>query len=179
MKNGPIYSAVLGAATTMICLGLEFALLPAVVVGVVAYAAGNMAGALVGCCPINGSVSRTGIAEQNGCKSQVMSLSASVSMGVVLLFGTDILAYLPVPILTGIVMAALIGTIEFGIAKKVWNSDKHEFLIFLTAFLGVLILGTIYGVILGVVLSFIAVIIRAVNTVDAMTATVEDVPFGT
>jgi 5-bromo-4-chloroindolyl phosphate hydrolysis protein len=42
MKNGPIYSAVLGAATTMICLGLEFALLPAVVVGVVAYAAGNM-----------------------------------------------------------------------------------------------------------------------------------------
>ena len=42
MKNGPICSAVLGAATTMICLGLEFALLPAVVVGVVAYAAGNM-----------------------------------------------------------------------------------------------------------------------------------------
>lgn len=42
MKNGPIYSAVLGAATTMICLGLEFSLFPAVVVGVIAYAAGNM-----------------------------------------------------------------------------------------------------------------------------------------
>ena len=42
MKNGPIYSAVLGAATTMICLGLEFTLFPAVVVGVVAYIAGNM-----------------------------------------------------------------------------------------------------------------------------------------
>lgn len=129
---------------------------------ILAYAAGNMAGSLVGCCPINGSVSRTGIADQYGCKSQVMSLSASVTMVVVLLFGTDLLAYLPVPVLTGIVMAALIGIIEFGIAKKMWQSDKHEFLIFQTAFLGVLILGTIYGVILGVVLSFIAVIIRAV-----------------
>ena len=129
---------------------------------ILAYAAGNTAGALVGCCPINGSVSRTGIADQYGCKSQVMSVSASATMVVVLLFGTDLLAYLPVPVLTGIVMAALIGIIEFGIAKKMWQSDKHEFLIFLTAFLGVLILGTIYGVVLGVVLSFIAVIIRAV-----------------
>ncbi|MBQ3163118.1 MAG: SulP family inorganic anion transporter [Lachnospiraceae bacterium] len=129
---------------------------------ILAYAAGNTAGALVGCCPINGSVSRTGIADQYGCKSQVMSVSASATMVVVLLFGTDLLAYLPVPVLTGIVMAALIGIIEFGIAKKMWQSDKQEFLIFLTAFLGVLILGTIYGVVLGVVLSFIAVIIRAV-----------------
>lgn len=129
---------------------------------ILAYAAGNAAGALVGCCPINGSVSRTGIADQYGCKSQVMSLSASATMVLLLLFGTDLLAYLPVPVLTGIVMAALIGIIEFGIAKKMWQSDKQEFLIFLTAYMGVLILGTIYGVILGVVLSFIAVIIRAV-----------------
>lgn len=129
---------------------------------ILAYAAGNAAGALIGCCPINGSVSRTGIADQYGCKSQVMSLSASAAMILVLLFGTDVLAYLPVPVLTGIVMAALIGIIEFGIAKKMWKSDKQEFFIFLAAFMGVLILGTIYGVILGVLLSFLAVIIRAV-----------------
>ena len=129
---------------------------------ILAYAAGNVAGAMVGCCPINGSVSRTGIADQYGCKSQVMSLTAGITMVFVLLFGTDLLAYLPVPVLTGIVLAALIGIIEFAIAKKMWQSDKHEFLIFLAAFLGVLILGTIYGVVIGVVLSFIAVIIRAV-----------------
>lgn len=129
---------------------------------ILAYAAGNLAGAAVGCCPINGSVSRTGIADQYGAKSQVMSVAASVTMVVVLLFGTDLLAYLPVPVLTGIVIAALIGIIEFKIAKKMWQSDKQEFFIFLAAFMGVLLLGTIYGVILGVILSFIAVIIRAV-----------------
>lgn len=129
---------------------------------VLAYAAGNVAGALVGCCPINGSVSRASIADQYGCKSQVMSISASITMVIVLLLGTDLLAYLPVPVLTGIVMAALIGIIEIGIARKMWKSDKREFLIFLAAFIGVLVLGTIYGVIIGMLLSFIAVIIRAV-----------------
>lgn len=129
---------------------------------ILAYAAGNMAGGLVGCCPINGSVSRAGIGDQYGAKSQVMSVAASVTMVLVLLFGTELLSYLPVPVLTGIVIAALIGIIEFKIAKKLWKSNKQEFFIFLAAFMGVLLLGTIYGVIIGVLLSFIAVIIRAV-----------------
>ncbi len=129
---------------------------------VLAYAAGNAVGAFVGCCPINGSVSRSGIADQYGCKSQVMSIAAALTMVVVLLFGTGLLAYLPVPVLTGIVIAALIGIIEFKMAKKMWQADKHEFIIFMAAFWGVLLFGTIYGVIIGVVLSFIQVIIRAV-----------------
>lgn len=129
---------------------------------VLAYAVGNVAGAFVGCCPINGSVSRTGIGDQYGGKSQVMSLTASVTMVLVLLFGTDLLSYLPVPVLTGIVLAALIGIIEIGVAKKTWKSDKQEFLIFMAAFLGVLLLGTVYGVIIGVMLSFVAVIVRAI-----------------
>ena len=129
---------------------------------VLAYAAGNAVSALIGGCPINGSVSRTGIADQYGCKSQVMSLSAAGTMLIVLLFGTKILAYLPVPILTGIVICALIGIIEAKVAIKTWKVDKQEFAIFVAAFLGVLLLGTIYGVIIGVALSFMQVIIRAV-----------------
>ncbi len=129
---------------------------------VLAYATGNAMSALIGGCPINGSVSRTGIADQYGCKSQVMSLSAAGTMLIILLFGTKVLAYLPVPILTGIVICALIGIIENKVAIKTWKADKQEFAIFLAAFLGVLLLGTIYGVIIGVALSFIQVIIRAV-----------------
>ncbi|MCH5250565.1 MAG: STAS domain-containing protein [Lachnospiraceae bacterium] len=129
---------------------------------VLAYAAGNAAGAVVGCCPVNGSVSRSGIADQYGCKSQLMSITAALTMVLVLLFGTGLLEYLPVPVLTGIVISALMGIVEFGIAKKTWEADKQEFTIFMAAFLGVLILGTIYGVVIGVILSFVAVIIRAV-----------------
>lgn len=129
---------------------------------VLAYAAGNVASALVGCCPVNGSVSRSGIADQYGCKSQIMSVTAGVTMILVLLFGTGLLKYLPVPVLTGIIFSALLGILKFDIAKKAWKADKQEFAIFMAAFLGVLILGTIYGVVIGVILSFIAVIVRAV-----------------
>ncbi len=128
---------------------------------ILAYSLSNLLAAFQGCCPLNGSVSRTGMADQFGCKSQVMSLSAGVVMAFVLLFGTGFISYLPVPVLTGIVIAALIGILEFGMAKKLWHADRMEFFIFMGAFLGVLILGTIYGVIIGVVLSFTAVVKRA------------------
>ncbi len=129
---------------------------------VFAYAVANVAGGMVGCCPINGSVSRTGIGDQYGGKSQVMSITAAATMVLVLLFGTKLLSYLPVPVLTGIVICALIGIIETDVAKKTWKQDKREFVIFAVAFLGVLLLGTVYGVIIGVMLSFVAVIVRAV-----------------
>lgn len=129
---------------------------------VFAYFASNLVSAFTGCCPLNGSVSRTGIADQYGCKSQIMSVTAAFTMLLVLLFGTGLLKYLPVPVLTGIVISALIGILEIKLAKKLWKANKQEFLIFMAAFFGVLVLGTIYGVIIGVILSFVAVIIRAV-----------------
>lgn len=124
----------------------------------------NLGSAVVGCCPINGSVSRTSMTEQFGSKSQMASIVAGISMLLVLIFGTDFIAFLPVPILTGIVMAALIGVMETKLAKRLWKESKIEFGIFLSAFLGVLIFGTIVGVIIGICLSFIDVLIRTTNT---------------
>ena len=129
---------------------------------VLAYSLANVASAVSGGCPLNGSVSRTGIADQFGCKTQLMSVTAAVTMLVVVLFATPLLEYLPVPILTGIVVAALIGIVECKLADKLRKVNRAEFFIFLAAMFGVLLFGTIYGVIIGVILSFIAVIIRAV-----------------
>ncbi len=116
---------------------------------VLAYAVGNLTAAVFGCCPVNGSVSRTGIADQYKVKSQIMSLTAGVMMLLILLFGTGFIRYLPVPVLTGIVISALIGTFEFGLAKRLKTIDREEYLIFYAAFFSVLILGTIYGVLIG------------------------------
>ena len=127
-----------------------------------AYAAAELAGSLVGCCPVNGSVSRAGIADQFRCRSQLMSLTAALFMLLILHFGTGLLRYLPVPILTGIVIAALIGNVDFPLARKLRRTNPRELLIFLTAFAGVLLFGTIYGVVIGVILSFFAVVVRAV-----------------
>lgn len=128
-----------------------------------AYGAMNLASAFTGCCPINGSVSRSGIADSFGCRSQLMSLSAFGTMLLVLLAGTPLLKYLPVPILTGIVMTALWGILDFQLAKKLWKTSRKELFIFLIALLGVLIFGTVYGVMIGVLLSFFEVAISAVT----------------
>ncbi len=127
-----------------------------------AYTAANFSAALTGCCPVNASVSRTGIVRQFGVKSQWQSVSACISMIAVLYFATPIIEYLPVPVLTAIVVSALMNACEFHIAKKLWKQSRNEFYIFLGALFGVLIFGTVAGVVIGVILSFVAVVVRAV-----------------
>lgn len=127
-----------------------------------AYSAMNFSSGIIGCCPVNGSVSRSGIADSYGARSQIMSVSASFTMVLVLLFGTAYLELLPVPILTGIVMTALLGIIDIKLAKKLWKSCRNELVIFVIAMLGVLIFGTVWGVAIGVVLAFFEVALRAV-----------------
>ena len=129
---------------------------------ILAYAAANFAAAAAGCCPVNASVSRTGIVRQFGAKSQWLSVSAAVTMLLVLWFGTPVIKYMPVPILTAIVISALMNACEFSVAKRLLRTSITEFYIFLAAFSGVLIFGTVAGVMIGIVLSFIAVVIKAV-----------------
>lgn len=126
-----------------------------------AFSLGNFAAAFTGCCPMNGSVSRSSMGEQYGGKTQLVSIVAGAAMIAVLLFGTGFIGYLPVPVLTAIVLSALMSATEFHLAKKLWKVSRTEFKIFCGAFLGVLILGTINGVLIGVILSFAAVIIKA------------------
>ena len=129
---------------------------------VLAYTAANFAASLSGCCPVNASVSRTGIVRQFGVRSQWFSVSAALVMVAVLYFAAPIIEYLPVPILTAIVISALMNACEFHEAAKLWKTSRNECYIFIGAFLSVLIFGTVAGVMIGVVLSFVAVVIRAV-----------------
>ena len=126
-----------------------------------AFAVGNLVAALTGCCPINGSVSRTAMGEQYQGKTQLMSIVAGLSMILVLLFGTGFIGYLPVPVLTAIVISALLGATEFELAVKLWKVSRTECFIFWGAFIGVLLLGTINGVLIGIILSFAEMVIRS------------------
>lgn len=114
---------------------------------------GNLAAALTGCCPINGSVSRTAISEQYQGKTQLTGIVAGISMILVLLGATGLIAYLPVPMLTAIVISSLLGATEFDLAVRLRKISKKECLIYWGAFWGVLTLGTINGVLIGIILS--------------------------
>ena len=98
--------------------------------------------------------------EQYQAKTQLTGIMAGFSMIVLLLCGTGFIGYLPIPILTAIVISALMGATEFDLAARLWKVSRTEFLIFMGAFLGVLLLGTINGVLIGIILSFTEMIIR-------------------
>lgn len=127
---------------------------------ILAFALGNFVAAFTGCCPINGSVSRTAMGEQYQGKTQLTGIVAGFSMMLLLLVGTGFIGYLPVPILTAIVISALIGATEFDLAVRLWQVSRTECFIFIGAFMGVLMLGTINGVLIGIILSFTEMIIR-------------------
>ena len=130
---------------------------------ILACAAGNIASAAVGCCPVNGSISRTSMNEQYGGQTQAVSLTAGIVMAVILMCATGFIGYLPVPVLTAIVISALVNVVEIHLAVRLFKVSRQEFLIFMAAFVVVLFLGTIYGVVAGILLSFVAVIIKATN----------------
>lgn len=127
---------------------------------ILAFSMGNFLAAFTGCCPINGSVSRTAMGEQYQAKTQLTGLVAGGSMIILLLFCTGFIGYLPIPVLTAIVISALLGATEFDLAARLWNVSRTECFIFLGAFFGVLFLGTINGVLIGIMLSFTEMIIR-------------------
>lgn len=130
---------------------------------ILACAAGNIASAIVGSCPVNGSISRTSMNEQYSGHSQVVSITAGITMTFLLLFFTGFIGFLPVPILTAIVISALMDVVEIHLCIRLFHQSQQEFHIFMAACISVLCLGTIYGVLIGVLLSFFAVITKAAN----------------
>lgn len=130
---------------------------------ILACAAGNIAAGLTGCCPVNGSISRTSMNDQFGGKTQAVSLAAGVTMVVILLSCTGFIGYLPVPVLAAIVVSALMNVVEFHLARRLFKVSRSEFYIFMAAFFAVLLFGTIYGVGIGIVLSFAEFVLKAAN----------------
>ena len=130
---------------------------------ILACAMGNIAAACVGCCPVNGSISRTSMNEQYEGKTQAVSVVAAITMAAVLLCATGFIGYLPVPVLTAIVISALMNVVELHLAVRLFKVSRKEFYIFVAACVSVLFLGTIYGVVIGLLLSFVAVVLRATN----------------
>lgn len=129
---------------------------------ILACALANGAAALTGSCPVNGSISRTSMNDQYGGHTQLVSVVAGIVMLGLLFTGTGFIEYLPVPVLTAIVISALMKVVEVHLALRLWKVRKRDFWIFVAAMLGVLFLGTVYGVVIGMLLSFIVVITEVI-----------------
>lgn len=126
-----------------------------------AYGLSNISSAFSGSAPTSASMSRTAANVEFQGKSQLTSLFSAVMMMLILVFLGDKLYFIPQPVLSAIVFAALYAVVrdeikEFtSIAKK----SKTESYVWFFAMLGVLLIGVIAGILIGLILAVIVVIV--------------------
>lgn len=141
---------------------------------ILAYGVANIAAAVSGTAPTSASVSRTAANEQFRGKTQVVLIVAAGVIAFVLLFLSGLLYYMPQPVLSAIVLAALVGVIDIDVSIALFRHTKREATIWLVSLVGVLAVGVLFGVMVGIVLSFLVIIVNVVSSQSAELGVISD-----
>ena len=111
--------------------------------------------------PIAGGLSQSAVNDKAGARTPLALVFASVTIGVCLLFLTDLLHNLPTVVLAAIVLVAVRGLIDLAALRHLWRVSRFEFSIAMVALVGVLLLGILKGVLLAVIVSLIMLLAAA------------------
>jgi sulfate permease, SulP family len=124
----------------------------------------NGASGLVGGFVVDGSLSKTSVADTAGQRTQVASLVNAVLILLTLLFLASLFEELPSATLGAVVIDAMIGLITFFDLKRYYRVSRTDWVFFMGAGLGILFFGIIQGILTGVVLSLLLLIARSSRT---------------
>ena len=122
------------------------------------------AAGLVGGFAVDGSLSKTSVADAAGQKSQMASLINAVFVLMTLLFLASIFKSLPSATLGAIVIDAMLGLIGFSDLRRYYRVNRSDWVFFLAAMIGILSVGIIVGILIGVILSLLLLIARSSRT---------------
>jgi len=111
--------------------------------------------------PVAGGLSQSSVNDKAGAKTQLSLVFASITIALVLLFLTGLLASLPTVVLAAIVLVAVKGLIKVSELRRLWTVSRAEFGVSMVAFAGVLVEGILRGVILAALVSLLLLIRRA------------------
>jgi len=104
---------------------------------------------------VEGPFSRSAVNYNAGCKTALSNVVMAVAVAVTLLFLTPLFFYTPLVVLSSIIIAAMLGLVDYEAAIHLWKLDKFDFFVCLSAYLGV-VFGTIeIGLILSVRISIL------------------------
>lgn len=72
-----------------------------------------------------------------GCKTAVSNIVMATAVMLTLLFLTPLFHYTPLVVLSAIIMVAMISLIDYEAAIHLWGIDKFDFIICISAYVGV------------------------------------------
>lgn len=120
----------------------------------------NVAVSAVRGYPVSSSASRVAVAEAAGARTQLHTLVASAGVVAILLLFGGVLASFPVAALGGVVIYAATRLIEWGEFRRLLRFRLREFLLAVSATLGVLLVDVLYGILIAVGLSVVDLLLR-------------------
>jgi high affinity sulfate transporter 1 len=123
--------------------------------------AANVAAGFFQGFPVSTSGSRTAVAEQAGAKTQITGVVGAAAIVLMLVLVPGLLKNLPQPTLAAVVIAASLSLADVPGVVRLWHQRRAEFLLSITAFLGVALLGVLEGIAVAVALSILNVFRRA------------------
>ncbi len=123
--------------------------------------AANVAAGFFQGFPVSTSGSRTAVAEQAGAKTQLSGVVGAALIVLMLVLVPGLLKNLPNPTLAAVVIAASLSLADVPGTLRLWRQRRVEFLLSITAFLGVALLGVLEGIAVAVALSILNVFRRA------------------
>jgi MFS superfamily sulfate permease-like transporter len=118
-------------------------------------AAANAAAGLTGTFVVNGSPTKTEMVDAAGGRSQLAHLTTAAIVGIVLLFLTRPLGFLPNAVLSAIVFLIGVKLVDVKGLAELWRVQRSEFLIAAIAAATVVARGAIAGIAVAVVLSLV------------------------
>jgi MFS superfamily sulfate permease-like transporter len=124
----------------------------------VGLSAANAAAGLIGAFVVNGSPTQTAMMEASGGRSQVAHVATSAVVGLVLLFLTHPLQYLPRCVLGAIVFIVAIRLVDLRGLVSIRRESPGEYLLAATTAGVVVLVGVEQGIVLAMVLSLLRIV---------------------
>jgi sulfate permease, SulP family len=111
--------------------------------------------------PIAGGLSQSAVNDKAGARTPLSLIFASLTIGICLVFLTNLLHDLPTVVLAAIVLVAVKGLIDVNALLHLWRVSRFEFTIAIVALVGVLLLGVLKGVLVAVIVSLVVLLAAA------------------
>lgn len=125
-----------------------------------ALGAANLVGSFFQSYPVSASFSRSAVKFQSGAKTGMAAIISALIVGLTLLFFTSLLFYLPIAVLAGIIMVAVVRLINIQYAIDLYHTRRDEFFVLLITCLLTLFIGITEGILIGALLSLLLMVIR-------------------
>jgi MFS superfamily sulfate permease-like transporter len=122
------------------------------------------ASGLVGGFVVDGSLSKTSVADAAGQRTQLASLVNAGLILLTMLLLASLFEDLPSATLGAVVIDAMVGLITLADMRRYYRVNRADWVFFMAAGLGILFFGIIQGILIGVVLSLLLLIARASRT---------------